>query len=928
VAIVESLLTYLPPADPGVVPEPEELFDAFAYWAAETGRPLYPHQEEALLSAMMGDSVVVDTPTGSGKSLISIGAQFAALAAYRNGVGGRTFYTAPLKALVSEKFFDLVAVFGPEYVGMMTGDYQVNPDAPIIACTAEVLANLALRGPRPKRHSAEGADGTHTQNLGPNLDTATYAQPDLISQVVMDEFHFYGDPQRGWAWQIPLLELPKAQFILMSATLGNTLALREDLENRSGRSVVSVTSAQRPVPLEYEYCIDPLPETLERLVQQGKSPVYVVQFTQREAVERAQNLLSLNLTTKAEKQAIAGELANFQFGTGFGRTLSRFLRAGIGVHHAGMLPKYRRLVERLSQLGLLKVICGTDTLGVGINMPIRTVLFTGLVKYDGEKDRQLTAREFHQIAGRAGRAGFDTQGEVLVMAPEHVIANRTALLKAGDDPKKLKKITRKKAPEGQVNWTEQTFERLRDAEPEPLTSQFRVTHAMLLNLLVRSREAGDPDHLDPVAALTRLLEKNHDTPAQKREHMRQAMRVYRSLRRAGVVERVREPDITRPEGYRPTLRLKHDIPQDFALNQTLSPFGLAAMDLLNPLAPDHTLDVISVIESVLENPKQILVAQEKAARSTAIGQMKADGLDYDERMERLESVTWPQPLAELLEPAFTMYVRTNPWVAGEQLKPKSIVREMLETAATFTEYVSRLNIERSEGTLLRYLADAYRALRQVVPAEHRTEEVAEVVEWLGEVVRNVDHIAAADLLQTGDGATSGVEPRFTKPGDVDYGGITSNRMAFRVMVRNGLFRLVELAAYEDYDALAARTATPTGKSPQSGERPQLRTDWDAYAWEDALDPLFVAQGDDAIGIDAAARSSSLLTILEPGAELPLGTTFPTGGNVVPPGYWWARQVIDDADGDHDWAITAIIDLAASANSDAPVIKIVDVGPIG
>jgi hypothetical protein len=566
-------------------------------------------------------------------------------------------------------------------------------------------------------------------------------------------------------------------------------------------------------------------------------------------------------------------------------------------------------------------------------MPIRTVVFTGLVKYDGEKARQLTAREFHQIAGRAGRAGFDTLGEVLVMAPEHVIANRTALLKAGDDPKKLKKITRKKAPEGQVNWTEQTFERLRDAEPEPLTSQFRVTHAMLLNLLVRSREAGDPIHLDPVAALTRLLAENHDAPAQKREHIRQALRVYRSLRRADVVERVREPDITRPEGYRPTIRLKHDIPEDFALNQTLSPFGFAAMDLLNTLDPMHTLDVVSVIEATLEDPRQVLYAQEKAAKSASIAEMKADGLEYDERMARLEGVTWPRPLAELLEPAFTMYVRTNPWVAGEELKPKSVVREMLENAATFTEFVSRFSIERSEGVLLRYLGEAYRALRQVVPPEHRTGQVEEIIEWLGEVVRSVDSIAADDLLNSGgDPAAPTLS---TGPDDgvaANYGGITANPKAFRVMVRNAMFRLIELAAHEDYDQLATRA------------------DWTADQWADALDPLFVAQGDHAIGIDASARSAALLTILEPGAELPPGThlghhgwlssadgatvetTETTDGSqttyTVPPGYWWVRQVIDDADGDHDWAITALIDLKASAQAETPTINLQSIGPLG
>ncbi|MCL1800514.1 MAG: DUF3516 domain-containing protein [Promicromonosporaceae bacterium] len=902
---MESLLTYLPPTDPGVLPEPDDLYEAFAYWAAETGRSLYPHQEEALLEVMTGASVVVTTPTGSGKSLIALGAHFAALAAYRNQVGGRTFYTAPLKALVSEKFFDLIDAFGAENVGMMTGDSAVNADAPIICCTAEILANMALRRGNP----TVGTANPHPE----------------ISQVVMDEFHFYGDPERGWAWQIPLLELPQAQFVLMSATLGNTDHLRADIANRTARDIAEVTSAERPVPLEFEYLVDPLPDTLERLVREGKAPVYVVNFTQREAVEQAQALLSLPLTTKAEKERIAAEISDFKFGTGFGKVLSRFVRAGVGVHHAGMLPKYRRLVERLTQRGLLKVVCGTDTLGVGINMPIRTVLFTALTKYDGERDRQLTAREFHQIAGRAGRAGFDTLGEVIVLAPEHVIANRTALLKAGDDPKKLKKITRKKAPPGQVNWTEQTFDRLRDAEPEALTSQFRVTHAMLLNLLARSRAAGDPAELDVVAALGRLLAENHDTPAQKREHLRQAFRVYRSLRRADVVERVREPDITRPNGYRPTFRLKHDIPEDFALNQTLSPFALAAMDLVDPTSPTHALDVVSVIESTLENPRQVLIAQEKSARGKAIAEMKADGLEYDERMVLLEDVTYAQPLAEVLEPAFTMYVRTNPWVAGEELKPKSVVREFLETADTFTDYVNRYGLERSEGVLLRYLADAFRALRQVVPAEHRTPEVAEIVEWLGELVRGIDSSLLDEWEQLGqaDGSVPHSPVSVNTPGTRLGSGITANPLAFRRLVRNAMFRLVDLSAREDYDAL--------GTIPWLGDDPETTNAIRADRWADALDPLFVAQGDDAIGIDGAARSPALLTIVEPGGELPAGILTASEASLLnddgelKSGYWWVRQVIDDAEGHHDYAITAVVDLTASESEEKPALRIVSVG---
>ena len=934
---IESLLTYLPPKDPGVPPEPEDLFEAFSYWAGETGRPLYPHQEEALLAAMIGDHVIVATPTGSGKSLIAMGAQFAAFAAWRNGLGGRSFYTAPLKALVSEKFFDLVAVFGAENVGMITGDSSVNPEAPIICCTAEILANMALRqGPAAGVSQVISRDGLSARQANNDYLSGT------PTQVIMDEFHFYGDPQRGWAWQVPLLELADTQFILMSATLGNTSVLREDLAERTGREVAEVVSVERPVPLEFEYCVDPLPTTLERLVQQGKAPVYLVNFTQKDAVERAQALLSLPLTTKAEKNAIAAELGNFQFGTGFGKILSRFVRAGVGVHHAGMLPKYRRLVERLTQQGLLKVVCGTDTLGVGINMPIRTVVFTGLVKFDGNKSRHLTAREFHQIAGRAGRAGYDTVGEVIVLAPEHVIANRTALLKAGDDPKKLKKITRKKAPEGSVNWTEATFERLRDAQPERLESQFRVTHAMLLNLLARSRSGGDIAELDPIIALNHLLTANHDNAASRREHVRQAMRIYRSLRRADIVEKIREQDPSQPTGYRPTVRLKHDIPEEFALNQTLSPFALAAMDLLNPMAPDHGFDVVSVIEATLENPRQILIAQEKAAKNKAMSEMKADGLEYTDRMNNLLEITHPQPLAELLQPAFLTYLRTNPWVGGEELTPKSVVRDMLETAATFQEYVAKYGLERSEGVLLRYLADAYKALRQVVPVEHRTPEVLEIIEWLGELVRGVDSSLIDEWERLAYGAPNdgSVIAQIETGGQADdahqqVGSLVSNPLAFRRLVRNAMFKFVELAAREHYDGLSALSKHSDGL-PALGKQPDALPPmfdypgWDADAWADALDPLFVEQGDDAIGVGADARASKLVQILEPGQALPPGAMLKLHRQadiaVVPPGYWWVRQILDDQDGNHDWAITAVVNLAAS-NSE-PSIQITEVGPIG
>ncbi len=553
-------------------PGPDAVYEAFAAWSAKRGLPLYPHQEEALIELVSGANVILSTPTGSGKSLVATGAHFAALTA-----GHRTFYTAPIKALVSEKFFALCDIFGPADVGMLTGDASVNADAPIICCTAEILANIALR-------DGAGAD---------------------VGQVVMDEFHFYADPERGWAWQVPLIELPQAQFLLMSATLGDVSRFVDDLTRRTGRPTAAVTSAERPVPLMFTYAMTPLHETIEELLSTRQAPVYIVHFTQAAALERAQALTSVNLATRAEKDLIAETIGNFRFTAGFGKTLSRLVRHGIGVHHAGMLPKYRRLVETLAQAGLLKVICGTDTLGVGINVPIRTVLFTGLSKFDGSKMRLLQAREFHQIAGRAGRAGFDTLGTVVVQAPEHVIDNERALAKAGDDERKRRKVVRKKPPEGSIGWGRPTFERLVAAEPEPLKSSFVVSHSMLLNVISRPG--------DGFAAMRHLLTDNDEDRASQRRLIRRAIAIYRALLAGGVVERLATPDA---EGR--SVRLTVDLQWDFALNQPLSPLALAAIELLDRDSPVYALDVLSVIESTLDDPRQVLSAQQFKARGEAV----------------------------------------------------------------------------------------------------------------------------------------------------------------------------------------------------------------------------------------------------------------------------------------------------------------------
>jgi superfamily II RNA helicase len=652
--------------------QPDAVFTAFADWAAEQGFTLYAHQEEAMIEIVSGSNVILSTPTGSGKSLVATGAHFTALAR-----DDRTFYTAPIKALVSEKFFALCDIFGPDEVGMMTGDGTVNGDAQIICCTAEILANLALR------------EGTAAD----------------VGQVIMDEFHFYADPDRGWAWQVPLIELPQAQFVLMSATLGDVSRFERDLTRRTNRPTAVISSAERPVPLSFSFAMTPLHETVADLLATHEAPIYIVHFTQAAAIEQAQALMSVNVSSRAEKDAIAELIGRFRFSAGFGRTtLSRLVRHGIGVHHAGMLPKYRRLVETLAQAGLMKVICGTDTLGVGINMPIRTVLFTALSKYDGSRNRLLTAREFHQIAGRAGRAGFDTMGRVVVQAPEHVIENERALAKAGDDPKKRRKVVRRRPPEGMVSWGQPTFDRLVAAEPEPLRSSFAVSHAMLLNVISRPGNA--------FTAMKHLLRENDEDRAAQRRHVHRAVAIYRALLAGSVVERLDGVD---QDGR--CVRLTVDLQEDFALNQPLSPLALAAIELLDRESPEYPLDVLSVIESTLDDPRQVLAAQQFRARGEAVAAMKAEGIEYDERMELLEAVTYPKPQADLLEAAYDIYRRGHPWVADHELSPKSVARDLYERAMTFAEFITFYGLARSEGLVLRYLADAYKAMRQTVPEE-------------------------------------------------------------------------------------------------------------------------------------------------------------------------------------------------------------------
>lgn len=815
--------------------DPDAFVAAFDGWASAGGLRLYPAQEEAILELALDRHVVLSTPTGTGKSLVGVAAHAAALAQ-----GRRSFYTAPLKALVSEKFFALVAAFGAENVGMVTGDSAVNPDAPIICCTAEILANLALR---------EGDAAGERDGRAP--------------VVVADEFHFYADPQRGWAWQVPLLLMRRAQFLLMSATLGDLSAIVDDLERRSGREVAEVTGVERPVPLHFRYVDTPVHETVENLLEGGLAPVYIVHFSQAAAVERAQALLSARVTTREQRDRIAEEIGGFRFSAGFGATLSKLVRAGIGVHHAGMLPKYRRLVEQLCARGLLRVVCGTDTLGVGINVPIRTVLLTALTKFDGERMRQLSAREFHQIAGRAGRAGFDTAGEVVVQAPEHEVENAAAAAKA--EARGKKPGPKKRAPDGFVSWGPASLDRLIAATPETLVSRMQVSAAILVNVL--ARRDGDP--FENVRA---LVLDNHESPERRRELARRALGIARTLKAAGVLD---------TSGGVP--RLTVDLPRDFALNQPLSPFALAAFELLDPEQPTFALDVLSIVEATLDDPRPILSQQQFRARGEAVAAMKADGIEYDERMELLEEITWPKPLADLLEQAFETFASSQPWVRDFELSPKSVVRDMFERAMTFAQFVAFYQVGRSEGLVLRYLSDAYRAMRQTVPPDLKTDEVRDLEEWLGELVRQVDSSLLDEwtALQNPDPLDATSAPVAPPPPAT----VVANHRAFLVLVRNELWRRVDAAARQRDDDLVAL-------DPAAG-------------WPEALDAYFAEH--DSIGTGPSARSAARLII----EEEPAGRV----------GFWRVRQIVEDPAGDHDWGIDAEVDLEASAEAGAAILRV-------
>mmetsp|Transcript_150922 Transcript_150922/g.485017 ORF Transcript_150922/g.485017 Transcript_150922/m.485017 type:complete len:1052 (+) Transcript_150922:144-3299(+) len=689
----------------------EQLAARFFGATAERGIELYPKQEEAIREVFGDSHVALSTPTGSGKSLVAVAMLFRAVVE-----SGRAYYTCPIKALVSEKFFELCKAFGPELVGMCTGDVTINSRAPIICCTAEVLANVALR------------DGPAAR----------------VDFVVMDEFHYFSDKERGYAWEVPLLRLLRTRFLLMSATMGFNEALYNAVERISGRLVKVVTSKDRPVPLDWSYMERNIYDGIAELIQDGKVPAYIVNFTQREAADVATTLTDTKRfrCTDEKRKELECLIRDFNFDTPYGSHIRKLLLNGIGLHHAGLLPKYRLLVERLAQAGKLTCICGTDTLGVGVNVPIRTVLFTKLCKFDGEETVILPARDFHQIAGRAGRRGFDTQGSVVAVPPLHVVENIRVKAKMQNEKKKKDKEKFRSLMMDEPNknykkWDVRTFEKLQQSDPEPLTSQFQLSQGAVLALL----QGAQVHHRDGGAELRDFVASAQCPEDRKEFWAEQALSYTKALMDTGLVS----------QNDAGAYEVSEALQEDFILLQDVSLFVVDVLPLIQwscgTDASTYATAILSIAEAVCEGPKPILKALSSIQFFRNLNKSRKQGKSYDEGRQEASQEEYRKPLPggqDLLD-AYDSFLKRHPWVDRGALQPKAIALEMWEAQFTFSEYITRLSkkdkfkaAERQEGLLLRYLMQVHKTLRHNVPEEFKTDEVLEIEAFLLDAISSTD----------------------------------------------------------------------------------------------------------------------------------------------------------------------------------------------
>lgn len=870
---LQQALEALPPH-----PTFEDVFDQFYGWTIELGIELYPAQEDGIFEVMSDRHVILNTPTGSGKSMVALGAHFWALSQ-----GKRSYYTSPIKALVNEKFFSLCKSFGADLVGMMTGDASINRDAPIICCTQEVLATLAL---------SEGDEGG-------------------IDYAIIDEFHYYGDRDRGMAWQLPLLSLKNTRFLLMSATLGDPETIENQLEDQTGIECSLVQSTQRPVPLSFSFNVEPLHETIPELLKQGKAPIYVVSFTQSGCASIAQSLTSLDLCSKEEKRLIQDAVRGTRLDSPYGADIRRFLMSGVGLHHAGLLPKYRLLIERLAQAGVLKVIVGTDTLGVGINVPIRTVVFNELGKFDGRKNRLLTVRDFKQIAGRAGRKGFDDEGFVICQAPEWVIENTSIKRKKEANPNKAKKLKMKAAPADRVSWSEATFEKLIQSESELLVPRFNVDFALVLNLM--QSEVHAKTKRGGYGALVSIIRRTPFSETRQRDLLMDAKRLFRSLLSAGVIER---------EGAK--IRVADDLQNDFSMHHSLSLFLLHALGKLPFEVEAYELRVVSLVEAILEDPELILKRQRDVLVKEKLAELKGDGVEYEERLAQIEEITHPKPDQEWISSHFEAYAVTRPWLYAHPPSPKSIIREMYQRCATFKDFIQLYNLKAAEGGVLRYLNSAYKALLQNVPEMCKTDAVHDIIAYLRATLRRADSSLLEEWMRMrfGRKAVERLQSKMAAEAEqllLERQDLTEDPKAFFARIRAQLRLVVQALSRKQYAEVLEHIRLPDDLLPkdefasealESDEAP-METEsvkqeigiWDEKSVAEAIAPFYSEYETLLFNGEARANHNTVITVEGPRC-------------------WSVRQVLLDDQGDRLWYLQGEVNLVDQETPEGPLVTLI------
>jgi superfamily II DNA/RNA helicase len=777
----------------------------------------YPVQEEALLAWFTAEQgVLVCAPTGTGKTLIAQAALFEALY-----TGSVAYYTTPLIALTEQKFHEMQASavrwgFCPEDVGLVTGNRRVNPEARVLVVVAEILLNRLL-------HSREGFGGDAS------AETFDFGK---VSAVVMDEFHSFADVERGIVWELSLAMLPRhIRLLLLSATVGNAGEFLAWLERSHQRKLELVEGKERKIPLSYHWVPDQLlgeqiVEMTKGDPQARKTPALVFCFNRDECWSVAEQLKGLPLLGSEQKGPLNAAVDRLDWKLGVGPKLQQMLRRGVGVHHAGMLPKYRRVVEDLFEKKLLAVAVCTETLAAGINLPARSVLVSSLVKGPFGKEKLIDPSTAHQIFGRAGRPQYDREGFVYALAHEDDVkilrwkekfdqipenTKDPGLLRAKKDLKRKKPSRR----EGVKYWTSSDFDRLKGAPPGKLYSKGPLPWRLLAYLL---RVSPDVDKVRSVIR-KRLMDENRIRAGEKALE-----RMLLTLARGGYVTLEPEPPpglLTgeKPEGEGPEsgarspesgVRGEGDgeaVPQGYTAARAQA---LPTLDTLLVFRSIHPLygawllehlgianrdERIQILESVLEVPRPIL----KYVRVPFPDQLPPGPLaaridpdlihrgliaapivkapDEDE-----EDDFWEERPPTLAEKLFLLFEATHPdvtdvntqsvWCAGELLRGYD---------GNFNLFVKTRDLAKQEGIVFRHLLRLILLCgefmevtpKDLTPEEWRAE-LKDISERLTASCREVDPTStdeviqlahAADIVEGEAGAAKTVPDEAPKPSE-------------------------------------------------------------------------------------------------------------------------------------------------------------------